>query len=102
MKIEWSELSQLQLRDIFDYYLFRANADVAHRILNKIVNKPNILLKQPNLGQTEELLKHHKIDFKYLVEGNYKIIYWLDRDTIRIASVFDCRQNPIKMSADIS
>ena len=34
---------------------------------------------------------------RYLVEGNYKIIYWHDGTLIKIASVFDCRQNPSKL-----
>jgi hypothetical protein len=32
-----------------------------------------------------------------LIEGNYKIIYWIDNQNIKIAAVFDCRQNPAKM-----
>ena len=36
-------------------------------------------------------------DFRCLVEGNYKIIYWKEDEIITIASVFDCRQNPKKM-----
>jgi hypothetical protein len=35
-------------------------------------------------------------DFRYLVESNYKIIYWKEDEIITIASVFDCRQNPEK------
>jgi len=97
MKIEWSELSQLQLRDIFDYYSFRANSDVARKIINSIVNKPIILLNHPKLGQIDELLIHHKKEFRYLVEGNYKIIYWVDKNVIRLVSVFDTRRNPEKL-----
>jgi hypothetical protein len=36
-------------------------------------------------------------DFRYLVESNYKIIYWKEDEIITIASVFDCRQNPEKI-----
>ena len=35
--------------------------------------------------------------FRYLVESNYKIIYWQENELITIASVFDCRQDPKKM-----
>jgi len=27
---------------------------------------------------------------RYLVEGNYKIIYWMNGQDVIIASVFDC------------
>lgn len=36
-------------------------------------------------------------DFRYLVESNFKIIYWIENNKITIASVFDCRQNPENM-----
>jgi plasmid stabilization system protein ParE len=32
-----------------------------------------------------------------LVKGNYKILYYIQVNTVIIARVFDCRQNPIKM-----
>lgn len=33
----------------------------------------------------------------YLVSGNYKIIYLIDENLITIATIFDCRQNPVKL-----
>ncbi|MCD4833189.1 MAG: hypothetical protein K8R31_05275 [Bacteroidales bacterium] len=32
----------------------------------------------------------------FLVVGNYKIIYWIEDNYIKIATIFDCRQNPEK------
>jgi plasmid stabilization system protein ParE len=49
------------------------------------------------MGKREELLLDHPKDFRFLVEGNYKILYWISEDEIIIASVFDCRQNPEKI-----
>jgi len=49
------------------------------------------------VGQQEELLSDYPEDFRYLIESNYKIIYWEKENLITIASVFDCRQNPRKI-----
>ncbi|NHB68940.1 type II toxin-antitoxin system RelE/ParE family toxin [Perlabentimonas gracilis] len=97
VKIEWSELSTKQLNYIFDYYSIKASPSIAKNIVNKIVDRVEILLKNPVSGPKEELLSEMSEDFRYLVESNYKIIYWQENETITIASVFDCRQNPEKM-----
>jgi toxin ParE1/3/4 len=51
----------------------------------------------PLIGSKEELLYDYPEDYRYLVESNYKIIYWKKENIITIASVFDCRQNPEKI-----
>jgi hypothetical protein len=57
------------------------------------------LLKNPEIGQVEELLKGRKTTYRYLTFKNYKLIYSIDKITgfIKIADVFDTRQNPTTM-----
>ena len=97
MRIEWSELSERQLQDIFDYYSVEANIKIARKIIYKIIDRVSILENNPLAGAKEELLSDYPEDFRYLVESNYKIIYWKKENLITIASVFDCRQNPEKI-----
>jgi len=97
VRIEWSELSERQLKDIFDYYAFEASPAIARKIINRIINKVSILENNPLSGTKEELLNDYPEDFRYLVESNYKIIYWKKENLVTIASVFDCRQNPEKI-----
>jgi mRNA-degrading endonuclease RelE of RelBE toxin-antitoxin system len=44
------------------------------------------------------LLENRNIEYHYIVESNYKIIYSIDDENqfIKIADVFDTRQNPEK------
>lgn len=97
MRIEWTELSERQLQDIFNYYAFEANIKIARKIVNKIIERVSILESNPLAGAKEELLIDYPEDYRYLVESNYKIIYWKKENLITIASVFDCRQNPMKI-----
>lgn len=97
IRIEWSELSERQLKDIFDYYAFAASPRIAKKIVNRILERVSILETEPLVGPKEELLVEYPEDFRYLVESNYKIIYWKKEDIVTIASVFDCRQNPEKI-----
>ena len=91
--IEWPELAEKQLKDIFDYYHINTNT----RIVNNIIDRVSILYLNPHAGQKEELLKKFPEGYRYLVESNYKIIYWEVNNLITIATIFGCRQNPIKM-----
>ena len=97
MRIEWSELSERQLHDIFDYYSVEVNLKTARKIVKRIIERVSILESNPLAGAKEELLSDYPEDYRYLVENNYKIIYWKKENLITIASVFDCRQNPTKI-----
>ena len=69
----------------------------AGEIAQQIIERTIQLEKKPNSGQKEPLLTDRKFEYRYLVEGNYKIIYWIEDNYIKIATVFDCRQNPEKI-----
>jgi len=59
-----------------------------------------VLVDMPRMGTTkEELLRNRKHEYRYILAGHYKIIYWVDDPNSRIvvAAVFDSRQNPAKM-----
>ena len=99
IKIFWTDTAICQLKDIFYFYNENVSIKVARKITKKIVNRTIQLEKNPNSGQTESLLAKRKFNYRYFVEGNYKIIYWVEENHAKIASVFDCRQNPEKMKA---
>ena len=65
--------------------------------LKGFIDRTIQLEKHPSSGQRELLLANRKFDYRYLVESNYKIIYWIEDNYIKIASVFDCRQNSGKI-----
>lgn len=98
-KIIWSEFAETQLDDIFDYYEKAANIKVAKRLIKEIIQSPDKLKDAPNLGQVEPLLVKRNIQYRYLVTKNFKLIYSVGTQNrcIKIADVFDTRQNPTKM-----
>jgi len=98
-KIIWSAFSETQLDEIYEYYEKKASPRVATKIVTGIIKESEKLIKASFIGQEEELLKERKIDYRYLVFKNYKLIYSVDEENgfIKIADVFDTRQNPPKM-----
>lgn len=99
MKIIWSEFAEIQLDEIFEYYKKNANINVAKKLVKGIISEPDKLIKSPLIGQKELFLKHREIEYRYLIFRNYKLIYSVDfeKEFIKIADVFDTRQNPIKL-----
>ena len=98
-KIIWSDFSETQLDEIYEYYQKKASLRVATEIVTGIIKESEKLIKASFIGQKEELLKDRKIQYRYLIFKNYKVIYSIDEQNefIKIADVFDTRQNPPKM-----
>lgn len=98
VKILWTDTALDQLEQIYDYYKFKASISVAKKLVKNIVSKSELLTKNPELGTKEPLLSKRTDNYRFLVEGNYKIIYTQRNNLVIVVSVFDCRQNPIKMA----
>ena len=98
MTIFWTDTAIESLELIFDFYTLQANKTVAKKVVKQIVESTFQLKTYPKSGQKEDLLKRRAIEYRYIVTGNHKIIYWIEGKTIKIALVFDCRQNPTKLS----
>ena len=97
LRVFWTDTARFQLVDIFDYYKNKASLKIARKLVKQIISRTIQLEKNPNIGPKEPLLSNREFEYRYLVEGNYKIIYWKEYQSIKIATVFDCRQNPEKM-----
>jgi len=76
LRVFWTDTARFQLEEIFDYYKDNANLKIARKLVNKIIDRTIQLEKHPSSGPKEPLLVNRKFDYRYLVESNYKIIYW--------------------------
>lgn len=97
LKVVWTNIASEQLEGVFDYYKITASPTIARKLVKSILQKTASLVKQPKKGPRELLLADRQKEYRYIVEGNYKIIYWVDEAAVHIASVFDTRQNPDKI-----
>ncbi|MBU4538181.1 MAG: type II toxin-antitoxin system RelE/ParE family toxin [Weeksellaceae bacterium] len=98
MKIIWTDFAIENLKDIFDYYALKANKKVAHQIRKQILDSTKQLLQNPESGPVELNLEKSKANYRYLISGNYKIIYKTHPNQIVIIDIFDARQDPGKMN----
>lgn len=98
MKIIWSDFATGRLKEIFIYHKEVAGKNVAKRLKDRIFNSTRQLKQHPNSGQIEPNLKFLKESHRYLVTGNYKIVYKVVSEGILITDIFDTRQDPIKIN----
>jgi plasmid stabilization system protein ParE len=98
MKIVWSDFAAEMLKEIFIYHKEIAGNTIARRILTMIFNSTRQLKQHPNSGQIEPALIVLKEGHRYIVVGNYKVIYKKVSEGILITDVFDTRQNPAKLN----
>ncbi|PIQ34982.1 MAG: plasmid stabilization protein [Bacteroidetes bacterium CG18_big_fil_WC_8_21_14_2_50_41_14] len=98
MKIIWSGFAIEMLKEIFIYHKEVAGNRIAKRIRTKIFSTTKQLRQHPNSGQIEPTLEILKEGHRYLVIGNYKVVYKEVSEGILITDIFDTRQDPIKIN----
>lgn len=94
----WMPFALKALDNIYNYIKTETYSEsIANKYVLKLINRVEQLIEFPNLGQEEILLKSLHQNSRYLVEGNYKIIYQFQNDKIIITDVFHLKQNPKKL-----
>jgi len=96
MNVIWSNFAVKMLKEINHYYKEKVSIKLANRIKKEILSSTKQLHKYPLSGSEEKALKHLAQNHRYLVIGNYKIIYKPVKEGVLITDVFDTRQNPDK------
>ena len=102
IRVEWLEPARRQLQEIFDYYSLVADGKVAKKISGNIIEKARILIRNPRGGRREDLLEDQPEEFRRLVDGNYKIVYYIENDAVYISNVFDCRRDPEVLRTNVN
>jgi plasmid stabilization system protein ParE len=99
VKIYWTPFA-LQSLDHIEAYIEQATYSkrIASNYIKKLISRVEQLQTQPDSGQTEELLRHFNQNSRYLLEGNYKIIYQHNDNVVIITDVFHVKQNPAKIT----
>ena len=98
-RVIWSDFAVGQLEQIFQFFTEKADDHIARSIVLELLSTSEKLIEHPELGPREITVIHLGTTYRYLVQGNYKIIYSVDEQSkvIRISDVFDVRQSPEKL-----
>jgi plasmid stabilization system protein ParE len=94
MKIKITEKVEERLKEIYLYYKREASIAIAKRIKDDILKRIKTLKDYKELGPIDEHLVKLGLDHRKLTEGNYKIVYRIEKNIIFITDIFDSRQDP--------
>jgi toxin ParE1/3/4 len=100
MKIVWTDFAEYQLSEIYTFLYHKADEATASRIITGIVNASKRLVNFPEMGTKEKEEYVGDLNYRYLIQGHYKIVYEVFEKEVIIQDVFDTRLNPIKMLKD--
>ena len=99
-EIIWSDFAENQVNEIHKFYYTKTESlNIANQIISRILIAPDSLKHSPELGQREPALTNRKLEYRYIVESNYKLIYTINKEKqqVRITDIFDTRQSPTKI-----
>ena len=97
MKVILTKPAQCRLEEIYSYYSLRVSPSTADKLIAKIRARLKILENHPKAGAIEPILAQLGMEHRYLVQGNYKIVYRIKDKKIFVTDFFDARQNPEKL-----
>ena len=97
MKVFWTKFALDSLKEIFTYYKDNVSLTIANNIKNSILLSTRQLEFQPQSGAIETILQHLNEEYRYIIRGNYKVMYKIQYEKLYITDVFDTRQNPAKI-----
>ena len=97
MNIIFSDLALNQLESIYNYLQTKSN-NAAVFIHNHILDEIERLRDFPQIAPIEpELIGYAHTYRSLVVKKSYKIVYYIEDNTVNISSLFDCRQSPQKL-----
>jgi plasmid stabilization system protein ParE len=91
--IVWAGTALQDLDDIYEWISFDS-VTAAGKITNALFDTTLRLKTNPLLGIEEKKLKHRKQEYRYIIYGNYKVVYRTEEDIIYVIKVFDTRRDP--------
>lgn len=97
MKLTFTQQALDSLQEALGFLANDVPVEKLIEIRDAILSKAHKLVKNFRMGQKEEYLDHLGQSHRRIIEGNFKIIYRVEDDTIFITDIFNTRQDPSRM-----
>ena len=95
-KVVWTDQAKKDLQAIFDHSLGHSK-ELALRTVMRIIRREDQLTSFPGTGPYEESLAYLNRGYRFLLEGNYKLIYSVREAKVYVHKVFYSRMNPDRL-----
>ena len=97
MITEWQPLAMRSLKRTYNYRKEKSGIEKARKFRKKIFDRVKSLKSFPKLGKVVKSLVDSEFEYRFIIEGHFKIIYRIEKDKIIIIEFFDSRQSPDKL-----
>lgn len=99
MKVVITDQSLERLESSLRFYLEELEIPKTKvaEIKDRLIKSAKGLSNRPYKGQYEPYLAKLKRGHRRLIEGNFKIVYRVENNTVYVVDFFDSRGNPSKM-----
>jgi plasmid stabilization system protein ParE len=98
MQVKFTDQAIAHLESIVDIFLEFAGERYAVKFSHLVDEKLNKLQRFPYIGFIEPLLIGRKYQFRAtIIYDNYKMIYYVEEDTIWVVAFWDMRMDPEKL-----
>jgi toxin ParE1/3/4 len=92
-KAIFSRYAEDDLNEIIEFYI-QINPEYAIKLLDILEHKVSDLKRFPERARiVPELEEQNILDYRELIEGNYRIIFAIHEDTVVIHTIIDARRN---------
>lgn len=99
MEIRSSKLFKQQVIDLLSYLKVTYGPSIASRVKGELEEKIFLLKTFPYMGTVELLLEEESLTYRYLVVKHNKILYTVEDNYIFIHLLWDCRQDPKRLTS---
>ena len=95
----WLESAKYDLDRLYNYYVEKS-ISAAVRMHNGIIDESKRLANNPEMAPIDSLIRKPSKKYRSLLvsKGRFKVVYFVENKTVKIARVWGCRQNPKKLS----
>ncbi|MDR2205387.1 MAG: type II toxin-antitoxin system RelE/ParE family toxin [Flavobacteriaceae bacterium] len=100
-KIILSNLAKSDLQNIVSYLTNTESSATAKYVEHGILSAMKRLKYFPAAYPQDEFAGTDKIEIRFLIKWSYKILFFIEADTVQIVGIFHTAQNPEKLMGEM-
>lgn len=91
-QVVWSSIARQEMKDILDYWTKRNKSSIySNKLYDKVEDYLETVAKNPFAGRETK-----RDNVRYIIMGDYSIIYRVTEKLLIVVSIWDDRQDPKK------
>ena len=99
MRVLWSNRAERGLRQVEKYILRDFGEDTRSKFMSEVKHISYLLETSPQIGNLDSLFAQHQIAYRSIIIHHFsKLVYYIEKDSVRIVAFWDTRREPKKQA----